>query len=61
MMPILPLLCAGLGLCASLNDTQQRTLTGAGAAGGYLFDKHKKFEQRSHAEDHMADQSSKHR
>jgi hypothetical protein len=32
---------------------------GTGAAGGYLFDKHKKAEQRSHAEDHMAGQLSK--
>ena len=84
MAPILPLvLCAGLGFsaCGGMNDTQQRTLTGAGAGaaggaiigafagnvglgavigagagatGGYLYDKHKKFEQRGHAEDYMA-------
>jgi len=43
MMPVLPLaLCAALGLsvaCAGMNDTQQRTLTGAGAgaAGGAII------------------------
>ena len=87
MKRILPLvLCIGLVGCAGMNDTQQRTLTGAaggaaggavigaiagnaglgavigagvGAAGGYVYDQHKKGEERSYKEGYAAGQSSK--